>query len=140
MDKERLDQPLAPVIIHEEECEQEGWDDGVRGSIKWWTLLSADRTPSQSLTCGVAEIKYGSGEALRKHKHIQAEVYHILSGQGLVTIADQAYPVRVGSTVFIPGNAEHGIQNTGEEALRFFYVFAADSFAEIKYEFAEIVS
>ena len=125
----------VPVLIHPEECEQEGWDDPAKGGVLWWTLLSADRTPSHSMTCGVAEIGVGEAGALIKHKHAQAEVYHVLSGEGVVTIEDEAYAVRAGSTMFIPGNLEHGTRNTGQEPLRLFYIFAVDSFAEVIYEF-----
>ena len=126
----------APVIIHEEECEIEGWDDPERGKVQWWTLLSADRTPSRSMTCGVAEIDPGPGDGLSLHRHAQAEVYHFLSGRGVVTIEGEEYAVRAGSTMFVPGSSEHGIRNTGEEPLRLFYVFAVDSFADVKYEFS----
>lgn len=43
--------------------------------------------------------------------------------------------MRPGSTVFIPGSAEHGIRNIGKEKLRFFYVLAADDFTDVKYIF-----
>jgi len=126
---------IVPVNIHPEECEQEGWQDPARGDVQWWTLLSADRTPSDSMTCGIAEIGPDVEGALVNHRHAQAEVYHILSGQGVVTVEGEEYAVRAGSTMFIPGNLEHGARNTGQEPLRLFYIFAVDSFEEVKYEF-----
>ena len=128
---------VRPVVIHEDECEMEGWGEGQsgRGSIRWRTLLSGDRTPSQSLTCGVAEIEPGEDGWFSVHRHAQAEVYHYLSGRGVMTVDGVEHSVRGGSTVFIPGNAKHGVRNTGEEPLRFFYVFEADSFEEVEYEF-----
>ncbi len=126
---------VGPVIIHEEECELEGWDDPERGRVQWRTLLSGDRTSSQTMTCGVAEILPGPGAALSVHQHTEAEVYYFLAGQGIVMIGGEDYLVKAGSTVFIPGSMAHGVRNTGEEVLRLFYVFAVDSFEEIVYEF-----
>lgn len=125
----------TPVIIHQDECEVEGWDDAEGGRAQWRTLLSADRTPSQALTCGVTEIGPGHPEPLYLHRHAQPEVYYFLSGVGNVRIDGQVYPVRQGTAVFVPGNAVHGVSNTGATTLVFLYVFAADSFSEIEYVF-----
>jgi mannose-6-phosphate isomerase-like protein (cupin superfamily) len=126
---------FQPFVIHEEECEIEGADDGPFGSVRWRTLVSGDRTPSDSLTVGIAELEPGASEKFMPHKHEQAEVYHILSGTGTVTISGSAYPVRPGSTVFIPGGVEHVARNTGGDLLRIFYVFPSDAFSDINYEF-----
>ena len=56
-------------------------------------------------------------------------------GKGSLVIEAEQLAVSAGSTVFIPGSAEHGIRNTGDEPLRFFYAFAVGSFADIEYRF-----
>ena len=124
-----------PFVIHEDDCEFEGADGGPFGSIRWRTLVSGDRTPSDSLTVGVAELEPGESEPFMPHSHAQAEVYYILSGEGTVTISGAVHPVRPGSAVFIPGGAEHGARNTGVELLRLFYVFPSNSFPDIEYAF-----
>lgn len=124
-------------VRHEEDCEVEGSSETAPGAVRWRTLISGDRTPSESLTLGIAEIEPGGSKTFRAHKHAQLEVYYILSGRGTVTISGTDHPVRTGSAVFIPGGAEHGARNTGAELLRLLYVFPADSFAEIEYEFPE---
>ncbi len=130
----------APVIVHEDECNLEGWDEAIGGKVQWRTLLSADRTPSHTMTCGVTEIGPGQPDALFPHRHAQVEVYYFLSGIGIVHIEGNDYPVRAGTAVFIPGNSVHGVRNTGEDALRLFYVFAVDSFSEITYVFPSSLS
>lgn len=63
-------------------------------------------------------------------------MYHIIDGEGVVTVDGEEYAVGSGSVVFIPGNARHGVTNSrADRALRWFYVFAADDFGEIKYRF-----
>ena len=111
--------------------------DFAGGQLRWRTLLSADRTPTDSLTVGIAELEPGNAEAFRPHRHAHPEVYYVLSGHGTVWIAGTEHAVRPGSTVFIPGNVTHGALNTGSELLRLLYVFPADSFDRIEYEFPE---
>ena len=127
----------SPVVIQEDECESVGWDDSLNGNVHWRTLLSADRTSSHTMTCGVTEIGPGHPDKILLHSHAQVEVYYFLSGTGVVHIDGEEYAAKAGTTVFIPGNARHGVRNTGEDALRLFYVFAVDSFSDVKYVFQE---
>jgi quercetin dioxygenase-like cupin family protein len=126
-----------PVVVQEGDREWQTWPDEEeikkRGLVYFKTLVSSDVTRSGELTMGIAKIP--PGEALRKHRHRQAEIYLILEGTGLVEIDSEARPVRAGSTVFILGDALHSCENTDESDLRFAYVFPADSFEEIEYVF-----
>ncbi|MFO7982863.1 MAG: cupin domain-containing protein [Desulfuromonadales bacterium] len=124
-----------PIVIHEDECAPEGWDAPLSSHFRWRTLISADRTSTDSLTLGLAEIDPGEFEGLSLHRHEQVELYYILAGEGVVSISGTDYFVRPGSTVFLPSNAEHGVRNTGAEQLRILYVFPVDSFSEIQYKF-----
>ena len=38
--------------------------------------------------------------------------------------------------IFIPGDAEHAIRNTGDGVLRVFYAFATDRFSDVVYRFS----
>jgi len=124
-------------ITYAEACEFEGSGERALGSVHWRTLISGDRTPTDSLTVGIAELEPGGSRLFRPHRHAQAEVYYILSGEGTVTISGTEHPVRPGATVFIPGGAKHGARNTGAKLLRLLYVFPANSFPGIKYEFPD---
>jgi mannose-6-phosphate isomerase-like protein (cupin superfamily) len=105
-------------VIQEEDCEFEGSVEAEPGAVRWRTLISGDRTPTTSLTVGVAELEPGESRFFRLHKHAQVEVYYILSGEGSVTISGIDHPVRPRTTVFIPSGAEHSARNTGAELLR----------------------
>jgi len=96
---------------------------------------SSPVTHSRALTMGIAKVP--PGEALREHRHRQAEIYLVLEGTGSITIDGETRPVSAGSAVFIPGNALHSCESTGSSDLRFSYVFAADSFEEVEYVFDE---
>ena len=135
MRDDQREHAAAPVVTHAAQCVTEQWDDPLRGRVQWWTLLSADRTPSRDMTCGVAEIAPGRPDVLHPHRHAQAEIYHFLSGTGVVHIDAAEHAVRAGTTLFIPGGLSHGVRNTGDGPLRLFYVFAVDSFDEVHYVF-----
>ncbi len=124
-----------PFVVDERRRPIESWDDPARGVVTWRTLLSGDRTPTDGLTMGVAELRATDVDSPRLHRHAQAEAYYILSGHGVLRIDDVDHPLAPGVTAFIPGGRLHGAWATGPETLRILYVFAADSFDEIHYEF-----
>jgi mannose-6-phosphate isomerase-like protein (cupin superfamily) len=126
---------VGPLIRRIEDCETEAWTDPARGLVEWWTLFSADRTPTSQLTAGIAELPVGAPRPARGHCHAQGELYYIVSGSGEVTVDGVTRPVTSGDAVHIPGGVEHFAYNTGNQPLRLLYVFAADSFDEIEYEF-----
>ena len=127
----------AATITSVEDRPREGWDDPVaRGNVSWFTLLSGEITPTKSMSAGVAEF-LPRGGCLNLHRHEQPEIYFILEGVGILTVEGRETIVTTGATVFIPGNAEHGIRNESEAVLRLFYVFPTDRFAEIVYRFPE---
>ena len=124
----------APIILPESQVEPEVWDDPVQGRLGFRTLFSRDRTPSHALTTGVAELPVGGWLGL--HRHDPPEVYYVLDGEGMVTLDGTEHPVRAGSSVFVPGDLEHGIRNVAGVPLRVFYVFAVDSFTDVEYRFS----
>ena len=125
---------VAPLVIDAADAPQAAWDDPVRGRLRFRTLFSRGLTPTAAVTCGVTELK--PGDWLGLHRHAPAEVYYVFAGAGVVSLDGKEIPVRAGSAVFIPGMAEHGIRQTGNEALRLFYAFPVDSFDGVEYLFS----
>ena len=117
------------------DCVTESWRSAETGHVDWWTLFSADRTATEGLTVGIAEIPVGAPRPERGHQHTQAEAYFLLAGRGEVIVDGLATAVAVGDAVFIPGDVEHVAVNTGDVPMRLLYVFAADSFADVEYRF-----
>lgn len=122
---------VEPYVAHERDSAEQRWGD----IVSWRTLLSADRTPTEGLTVGTAELAAGAPTEGACHRHLPAEVYYILEGEGRVHIDGTDHPVVQGSAVFVPGNAWHYVTNTGPQTLRLLYVFAVDGFDEVVYEF-----
>jgi oxalate decarboxylase/phosphoglucose isomerase-like protein (cupin superfamily) len=131
-----MPQKLAPAVIHRDDCPIER--SGEDSPVTWRTLISADRTFTEKISCGVTDIPADeSGRHYVRHRHTEPEVYYILGGEGLVLIDGTEYPVREGTAVFVPGNALHGMKNTGKETLSLLYIFPADSFSDVKYKYSD---
>jgi mannose-6-phosphate isomerase-like protein (cupin superfamily) len=112
----------------------DGWDDPVHGTVSWRTLFSGDVTDTDTLTCGVGTLQAQGWLGL--HRHANAEVYFVLEGAGIVTLAGVEHQVKAGAAVSIPADVEHGIRNAGDATLRMFYCLAADSFSDVEYCFS----
>jgi quercetin dioxygenase-like cupin family protein len=123
------------TLAQAETTPRESWSNGAAPGVSWHTLISADRTPTSELSVGVCDVQPG-GE-LSRHRHERSEVYHFLSGIGEVVVEGEVTKVCAGDTLFVPGNAWHGIVNSGEETLRLFYCFATDSFTDIQYTYPD---
>jgi len=129
--------PPAPFVAQESAVPLEAWGDPSSATVTWRTLLSGDRTPTKGLTLGVAEVPADPDAAWRLHRHAQAEAYYILSGHGVLRIDGADHPLAPGTTAFIPGGTWHQARATQSETLRLLYVFAADSFSDVVYEFED---
>lgn len=123
----------AGVVLGPDGGRAESWDDPTRGRVHFRTMFSSEETGTSGLTAGLAELPPDA--RLEVHRHEPAEVYHVLDGEGVVTLDGTEHPLVAGSAVFIPGNAWHGIRTTGPGPLRFYYVLQADGMGDVTYEF-----
>lgn len=124
-----------PVVVDEAECHWERRPGAGGTGVRWRTLLCRDRTDSEALPLGIAELPPDQRGSPGLHHHAQPEAYYILSGEGVVVVDDVEHPVRAGVTVFIPGGSRHAARNTGHGTLRLLYVFATDSFGDVEYHY-----
>ena len=65
---------MEPVMRTTTEAKTEVWHDPVRGHVAFQVLISGDRTPTSSLSTGLAELPPSGW--LGRHRHTQAELYH----------------------------------------------------------------
>jgi len=105
-----------PIILHKGGSE-EGWDNAFRGHVQWRTLFSSERTPSEALTAGVAEIL--PGNELKAHHHAEPELYYIIEGEGVLTIDGLEHPVQEETAVFIPGGQSIVLKITADSPYAF---------------------
>lgn len=124
------------AVVACEDRRRESFGDPALGDVSWFTLVSGDLTASRALSAGLMELPPG-GAGLAFHRHAQPEIYHVIEGEGVVTVDGDASAVAGGATVYIPGDAEHGLRNAGSGVLKVFYVFPADRFSEVVYRFSD---
>jgi mannose-6-phosphate isomerase-like protein (cupin superfamily) len=84
-------------------------------------LHSEENAPDTELTVTWVEVEQGSEQVT--HSHQPEQVYVVVSGEGRMRVGGSQRDVSAGDCVHIPSNAEHGIENTGEDKLE--YVSAA---------------
>ncbi len=131
-------QPEASSIVNPDDTAWESWSDPdirARSAIRWKLLLTRDRTPSTGMTLGLLEIPPGA--RLLRHHHALPESYYILEGTGTLEIDGQISSVSPGATIYIAPNASHRLVNSGPVTLRLLFMFPADSFDEVVYQFEE---
>jgi quercetin dioxygenase-like cupin family protein len=121
------------LVTHLDDHPIQGGFDPQYGGATWRTLISGDQMNSSELVLGVAQIPAGGVLAL--HRHPPAEFYFVLTGSGVVTIDGIPHDVVSGSSVYIPGNAEHSFA-AGADGVSFAYGFAKNAFSDIEYTFS----
>jgi mannose-6-phosphate isomerase-like protein (cupin superfamily) len=134
----RISERVKPFVLDEADAPLDGWDDPVKGRIRWRTLFCKGGTPTDGITCGVCDL--GPGDWLGLHRHAPPEIYYVFAGAGVVTLEGKEVAIKPGSAVFIPGLVEHGVRQTGTERLRFFYGFPVDSLDKVEYLFSTVSS
>lgn len=121
-----------PRVVRDADVEQTTWSDPIRGDVAFRTIFG-DAALTTEFSAGVAELAVAGW--LGRHRHEPSEIYYVLNGEGTLTIDGEDHALRTGTAAYIPGNSEHGIRNTGDGTLRFFYAFAVGSFEEVEYRF-----
>lgn len=123
----------APVQRNLQTIEEEALQCDGKLRARFKMLFSADRTATDSLTCGVASV--GPGEPLPLHRHAHPEVYFRLVGTARVTVGVKDFALSEGTALFIPGNIKHAVH--ADEPAKFFFAFAADSYSDVRYVYLD---
>jgi quercetin dioxygenase-like cupin family protein len=84
-------------------------------------LVMPDTAQSRHLDYRIS--MYQPKAYVAKHSHkVQEQVYHVLEGEGLMTVGDEEHVVRKHDFIFLPPGVEHAIENTGTSDLIFIVV------------------
>ena len=84
-------------------------------------LVRPDVCGARNLDHRISTYRPGDGVAVHAHPE-QEQIYHVLSGEGLLEIDGEARVVDGGTIVFVPPGVMHGITNTGFEQLVFLVI------------------
>lgn len=76
-------------------------------------------TPSTvgSKNLAMTQVFITPGGELKSHRHIQEEIYYVLSGAGDLWLDREHIKLEKGLFVYLPSNAEHAIKNMNDETL-----------------------
>ncbi len=67
----------------------------------------------------LSEASIPQGSTTYMHKHLNSEeIYHILSGSGIMTLGDDQFKIKERDTVCIPAGTYHNVKNTGAALLK----------------------
>lgn len=84
-------------------------------------MLGREDVESDALAITWVDVEVGAKQRL--HNHPEVQVYVIIAGTGQMHVGDETREVQAGDLIFIPSEAFHGIDNTGNSVLS--YVSAA---------------
>jgi mannose-6-phosphate isomerase-like protein (cupin superfamily) len=88
-----------------------------------WILVSEKTVGAKNLAVGVNETLPGS--MVPEHEHnTEEEVMFFVAGRGVFVTEDQEIPLEPGVCVYNPPGGKHKILNTGDEVLRFVWIYA----------------
>ena len=68
---------------------------------------------TETLSVGLYELAAGSVDA--QQPHTEDEVYYVLSGQGMISVADEEQRVQAGSVIFVGARAPHRFHSIVED-------------------------
>jgi mannose-6-phosphate isomerase-like protein (cupin superfamily) len=95
----------------------------VDGSREVQGLISQESCDAADMAAGLWWLH--PGEQCDTDIHPDAsEIYYVVSGEGILRLGEEKFPVRKGMVVYIPQGVEHQTFNTGDEDLCYFWTFA----------------
>ena len=127
---------VQPVVRQLSEQPWQSWPSeqvAERGTVTWKDLIGVNPEEGTNTVMGVVRVR--KGEVLKPHRHSEPECYFTLSGRGLVSVDETIVPVEPGTSIYIPGNARHHIENSHEEDLLILYTFAVGDWNQVTYRF-----
>jgi len=88
-----------------------------------WILVSEKTVGSQNIAMGVNETNVGS--CVPEHKHEkEEEVMYFFQGKGKFVTSDEEIPIEPGVCIYNPPGEYHSIVNTGDEPLKFVWIYS----------------
>ncbi|HLZ61995.1 MAG TPA: cupin domain-containing protein [Ktedonosporobacter sp.] len=108
---------VAPLLRH---SVQEAKQATLPAGDRWFKLLVDPHMGCQNVTQFVGFIPPGRAPF---HTHTYEEVIYLIEGEGVVHIGSGDFPVKTGSSVYLPPLLPHCIENTGAAPMRLLGVF-----------------
>jgi len=88
-----------------------------------WILVSEKTVGAKNLAMGVNETQVGGMVPEHKHEK-EEEVMFFLQGKGQFITDEETIELKPGICVYNPPGASHKIVNTGDEVLKFIWIYS----------------
>ncbi|KYO68079.1 cupin domain-containing protein [Thermovenabulum gondwanense] len=88
-----------------------------------WILVSEKTVGSKNLAVGINETYVGSMVPEHKHDN-EEEVMYFFQGKGKFITKDREIPIEPGVCIYNPPGEYHSIVNTGDEPLKFIWIYS----------------
>lgn len=88
-----------------------------------WILISEQTVGAQNLAMGVNETHVGGQVPPHKHEK-EEEVMFFIQGKGQFITEDEVIELKPGICVYNPPGGMHSIVNTGDEVLKFVWIYS----------------
>lgn len=126
-----MNSPCGPVL-NIDEAEEHGSTDGEHWGGSYRVLTPYMDAHGGSLTMNVSRLPPGRVGCPFHFHLLDDELFHVLSGTGVLRYGEEIIPIRPGDTISCPAGAKvaHQIANTGSEDLVYLGI-GADSANEV---------
>lgn len=84
-------------------------------------LIDAETAGAQRLTAGYTVIYPGCRSRGHHHDDLE-EVYYFLTGEGIMQVGEDKFPVRPGDAVFVPVGPFHTVECTSHMPMTYMWV------------------
>ncbi len=81
-------------------------------------LIDQKKGPSKRLTCGHTTV-YPTGSTTGHSHDDMEEIYYFISGEGIMVVGDDEFPVKAGDALYVPPGEYHTTIQTGILPLTF---------------------
>ncbi len=98
-------------------CAKDTAEKRARPGMTSYFLLGRHSVADTPLAVTWVDVEPGGRQLI--HHHPETQVYVIIEGTGIMHVGGETLPVKAGDLAYIPSNADHGIENTGEGMLRY---------------------
>ena len=85
-------------------------------------LISNELTGACNYSLQVSEILPGG--VSRTHNHDVEHGFFILSGEGVMTLSGEEYPIGPNMAVHVPPGKDHSVKNVGTKPLQYVVIYA----------------
>ena len=75
-------------------------------------LIEAAKGPPRRMSCGHTTI-YPTGTTTGHTHDDMEEIYFVLSGEGIMVVGDEEYPITAGDCLYVPPGKFHTTKHTG---------------------------